>query len=484
MSLNDVGAAIYMGTCSTLVVVACNDDDGPGAMPYLFFNSGVPNTTYWIRIWDYSGNNTGTTSLCITDPCPGNTLSPPLYDNPVAMCPPPPLANQLPVSTTGSCSNYIMLNSICAAGTVSTVPANVPIPAGCGGTGYPPGAFTGWDVWATVTVPTTPPLAFIDFNTMAGSIYNLDMAVYRVTPPVGSNCNTGAVGAYTLLGCDDSNGPGSMPYLHLPYGGANTIQPGDVLYVRIWNNFGGAAGDWGICVNTSCPGGTVAPPGYDDPPCPAGANLLPVTGGTCTNFQLADINDCLSPTSTTVAPAPSCAFWNNGKDIWFVMQMPVAGSGQLDFNFQDSLSLYDAGMAIYTGTPVSCGGTGLTEIACDDDGGPDLLPYISLSNFVAPGQYFYIRVWDYAGDNNGTIGLCVSDPCPAPPVNDRRCTATSLTVANTCNFNTFQLICAHSTDNTGVPPPGCGSPNPTTGTGPGRDIWFSFTAPTSGFRHY
>jgi len=478
LSLNDVGAAIYMGTCSSLVVVACNDDDGPGAMPYLYY-SGPPNTTYWIRIWDYSGNNTGTTSLCITDPCPGGTVSPPLYDNPVAMCPPPPLANQLPVSTTGSCTNYIMLNSMCASSTVSTVPANVPIPAGCGGT-YPPGAFSGWDVWSTVTVPTTPPLAFIDFNTISGSIYNLDMAVYRVTPPVGSNCNTGALGAYTLMGCDDGNGPGSMPYLHLPYGGANTIQPGDVLYVRMWSNFGGPPGDWGICVNTSCPGGTVAPPGYDDPPCPATANLLPVTGGTCATFQLADLNDCLTPTPSSLATAPVCAFWNNGKDLWFVMQMPVAGSGQLDFNFQDGLSLYDAGMAIYTGTPVACGGTGLTEIACDDDGGNGLLPYISLSNFVPPGAYFYIRVWDYAGDNNGTIGLCVSDPCPSQPVNDTRCNATSLTVSNTCSFNTFQLICANNYDNVGLPPPGCGSPNPTTGTGPGRDIWFSFSAPSSG----
>src|SRR4029079_14527336 len=79
-------------------------------------------------------------------------------------------------------------------------------------------------------------------------------------------------------------------------------------------------------------------------------------------------------------------------------------------------SLADPGVAVYSGMPVSCGGEGLTLICCVDDEVPGPLPDLTLTNPVLPGEYFYIRIWDYSGDETGDFALCVSDPCPTTSV--------------------------------------------------------------------
>jgi hypothetical protein len=469
-SIFDMACALYTGPCNSLTEVACDDFSGPGAMPFIYTNSLAPGSTVYIRLWSPFAAQTGNFDVCFSDPCPGGTVIPPMYDDPP--CPAPASAALFLPFTNGPCATFTTYSSLCANTGLSNspLPLGTQNPVGCSGPFYPPAAFTSanWDVWAAFIVPTLPVTGFIDFNTVAGTIWDLDFAIYTITGGYANNCSNPA--AYTMRMCSDLDGVGFMPYLHLPYGGGNPVQPGDTIMLRMWDYFGSEPGTWGMCINNPCPGGTVPPPAYDDPPCPGSAVLLPIQGGPCIGGQAGD-NICAG---TTIDPSQAglCAFPNGSQDIWYVIQMPAGGSGQLDFNFTGTGTLGDPGMAVYSGSPVSCGGPGLTLLACDDDAGPGLNPYISLTNPVAPGQYLYIRIWGYNNSRGNFTGFCVNDPCPQQPVNDLRCNATPMVVGSTCNFITGSIVCA-GTNNTGVPSPGCGNYN-------GRDVWYSFTAPASG----
>lgn len=66
-TLLDAVMAVYSATnCSTaLVEVGCDDDSGPGTMPYLSLTGLTPGNTYFIRIFGFLGT-TGTFSICLT----------------------------------------------------------------------------------------------------------------------------------------------------------------------------------------------------------------------------------------------------------------------------------------------------------------------------------------------------------------------------------------------------------------------------------
>lgn len=66
-TLTDGGMAIYSGTCSSLSLVVCDDDSGPGLMPYIAA-SAAAGTTLWIRFWEFSNDTEGTFQICVTDP--------------------------------------------------------------------------------------------------------------------------------------------------------------------------------------------------------------------------------------------------------------------------------------------------------------------------------------------------------------------------------------------------------------------------------
>lgn len=68
-TLTDGAMALYTATsCSgTYNLVQCNDDGGPGLMPFLNFNNLVPGQQYFIRFWGY-GTTTGSFSICVHGP--------------------------------------------------------------------------------------------------------------------------------------------------------------------------------------------------------------------------------------------------------------------------------------------------------------------------------------------------------------------------------------------------------------------------------
>ncbi len=67
-TLSDCAMALYDGICTSLNLLVCDDDGGPGLMPILNVTGLTPGATVWLRIWRYGGGATGTFQICAWDP--------------------------------------------------------------------------------------------------------------------------------------------------------------------------------------------------------------------------------------------------------------------------------------------------------------------------------------------------------------------------------------------------------------------------------
>ncbi len=115
----------------------------------------------------------------------------------------------------------------------------------------------------------------------------------------------------------------------------------------------------------------------------------------CAYYQYTNLN----ATATSNDPNPSCGGTFAGGDVWFKIVVPASGNLNITTNV---VQILDGVMALYSG---NC--NALTEIACDDDGGPNgLMPFISVTG-LTPGSTVYLRFWEYGNDNNGTFNICV-----------------------------------------------------------------------------
>lgn len=66
-SITDGAMALYHapdGTCGSLNLLECDDDDGDGAMPRILQYNLIGGNTYYLRVWDFGGG-TGTMDICI-----------------------------------------------------------------------------------------------------------------------------------------------------------------------------------------------------------------------------------------------------------------------------------------------------------------------------------------------------------------------------------------------------------------------------------
>lgn len=358
----------------------------------------ISGTTYYIQIQRRSGttNQNMNGSICVEQ------YTPPSNDDPCS-------ATAIPVNTT---CTYTSGSNIDA-----TVSSGIPAP-GCGA-----GAYN--DVWFTLTVPAS---GSVIINTAAGSLTNADMAIYSA-----ASCS----GPFTLIECDDLDGPGNMPYIS-----RSGLTAGSTLYISIWGN-GGSTGTFDICA--------VQPP-VNDNPCQA-VSLTVNTICTTTTGTNTDATATISPTP----PAPGCGNYLGG-DVWYSVVVPASGS--LIINTTAG-TLTDGAMAIYSGA--TCSGT-LTLIECDDDDGAGFMPYIYRTGLTV-GSTIWIRVWGYGGVS-GTFDICVTQP----PANDNQCSATTLPVSTTCSYTDATNLGATYSTPTGTV---CGST-------PSTDVWFSITVPASG----
>ncbi|MBU2940931.1 T9SS sorting signal type C domain-containing protein [Lacinutrix sp. C3R15] len=144
--------------------------------------------------------------------------------------------------------------------------------------------------------------------------------------------------------------------------------------------------------------GEVLPPPPTNDDCSGAIDLTP-SSGTCTYTTYSNENATDSSSET----APGCANYQGG-DVWFSVVVPATGEITIDTN---DIGFSDSGMALYSG---SCGS--LTLIECNDDGSINGAMSSITRNDLTPGTTVYIRVWEYAGNDSGDFGICVTTPTP------------------------------------------------------------------------
>lgn len=75
-SMTDGVMALYLGDCTTMAVLACDDDGSPnGLMPLLEYYGLTPGSTVYIRFWGYGNNNFGTFAICAKAMNPPNNCA-------------------------------------------------------------------------------------------------------------------------------------------------------------------------------------------------------------------------------------------------------------------------------------------------------------------------------------------------------------------------------------------------------------------------
>ena len=404
----DAALWIYRGTCASLTYMTCVDNIVNIGVEEVTFAT-VVGTTYYIRIGRMSGNSSASMSGSICVVCG----TPPINDEP---------CDAILLNSNSSCSYSYYSNVMATSSAGVTAP-------GCGG-------YVGGDVWFKTVVPASGALTI---NTDTGSLTDAAMAIY-----------TGTCGSLTLFNCYDDGGGsnGLMPSVNL-----TCLNPGDTLRIRYWDANNDNVGTFRICLIN--PGGTSGIPSNDNP-----CNAILITPSAACSYTTYS-NQCAS--ASTGITAPGCANYLGG-DVWFKIVTPASGNFSIDTK---EGTITDGGMALYTG---SC--SSLTLVSCDDDNSMNgTMPYLSVSG-AASGTVYYLRFWEYGNDNNGTFGICVTDPCPnGPPLNDACVNATPLLLGVPTTGNNS---CSSSTNEPSGPT--CW----TNGAGQLNTVWYTVVAPASG----
>ncbi|MCB0767120.1 MAG: T9SS type A sorting domain-containing protein [Flavobacteriales bacterium] len=387
---------VFSGSCGSLNQEGCADAAGNGGNESVTITT-TPGSTYFIRIQRDNTNSSMNGRLCI--------VAPPPNDDPCQ-------AIMLPVNT--SCVNTSGSNSN------TTATSGIPAP-GCAN-------YSGSDVWFTFVAPATSEPVTI--STSAGSLNDGALAIYSATA---------CAGTYTLIECDDDDGPGFMPEII-----RSGLTPGVTYYLRVWG-YNGATGSFNICVS-------IPPPPANDDPCSA----VPLTVNSTCSYTSGNNQ---SGTATAGIPAPGCAGYTSA-DVWYTFVAPASGVATIRTN---AGTLANGGLAVYSAT--ACAGT-YTLLECDDDDGPGDMGEITRTG-LTPGSTYYVRVWGNGG-STGSFEICVTIP---PPSNDEPCGAIVLTPSSSCTVLAATNLGA--TASTAQPDPGCG------GT-PSNDVWYAVVVPANG----
>lgn len=429
----DVWFKVIVPAATTALVFDSQEGTMTDGAMAIYTGSACTGTLTQLDCDDNSSVNGNMPSLTVGGLVPGDTVWVRFWENnndnngTFGICvtlPPPPPANDDPCNaielTVDVSCNYQTFSNQDATASLPTIPA-----PGCAN-------YLGGDVWFKAVVPAE---GGVVFDSQTGIMTDGGMAVYS------GNCNN-----LSLLACNDNSSVnGNMPSITL--GGLN---PGDTLWIRFWENGNNNNGTFGICATIPPP-----PPSNDE-----ACNAIEITPDISCNYQTFTNQDA---TGSIGAPDPGCAGYAGG-DVWFKVVVPAEGA--LSFDSQDGV-MTDGGMALYNGN--ACTGT-LNLLTCDDDASINgLMPSFTVGG-LTPGDTLWVRFWENGNDNNGTFGLCVSIPPPAP-TNDDPCSAIELTPDLTCNFQTFTNESA--TNTLGVDDPGCANYA-------GSDVWFKVVVPAEG----
>jgi hypothetical protein len=194
------------GSCSGLSYIN-NIDNSFTTETYTFITTvGVQ---YYIYVAHYLTSSTSTGTFTISRTCT-TPPTPPINDNPSGA-----------ISITLNTGTYSTYTNVNATSTSVTTPS-------CAN-------YTGEDVWFSVVVPSN---GIVEIDMIEGVITDGGMSVY-----------TGSIGSLTEIGCDDDNSlNGAMSYLYL-----TGLNPGQTIYIRVWEYGGGTTGTFGILANSPVP---------------------------------------------------------------------------------------------------------------------------------------------------------------------------------------------------------------------------------------
>ncbi len=205
---------------------------------------------------------------------------------------------------------------------------------------------------------------------------------------------------------------------------------GTTYYLRVFSYSGDDIGstNFDICVGILPP-----PPANDD--CANAITLTAATtyAGGAVNSTVAGATD--SADSNTI-PAPGCASYSGG-DVWYKVVIPSDGKLTIQTGnpIGSSITGFDSGLAVYSGT---CDALELVE--CNDDGGSANYSRINLTGRTA-GETVYIRVWEYANDEEEIFSISAWSPTlSVPGFNNANFKAYPNPVSNILNLSYDQTI--------------------------------------------
>lgn len=152
------------------------------------------------------------------------------------------------------------------------------------------------------------------------------------------------------------------------------------------------------------------------------------------------------------------------SDVWYRWTAAATGTAVLTTCGQTTV---DTKIAVYAGT--GCAAAANPAIACGDDA---CGPYQTQVNFaVTNGSTYLIQLGTYPGATAGTGTFTIQ--VSAPPTNDNCASPTIISGNGTFNFNNTQAAAGTQGQNNAA----C---NFYTLTGIDNDVWFRWTAPSSG----
>jgi hypothetical protein len=413
-------AAVYSGTCTSMVRVDCNDTytgNISSTLPGFGTTTFTPGDSIFLRIWASGTLSPGSIEVCayeITRPANDKQCN----------------ATFVAPGTTCSYTPYPTTDA-----TVSTVPA----PISC--TSF---LATAPDIWFKTVVPPSGDLIIRadSVRTIPAPTYDYMMAAYKGT------CN-----ALTYITCDDNSmstvagGGALMPRLELQASAVGSgFVAGDSIFIRIVpKSATGVLGKIELCIF--------------EPPKPI--------NDICIN----SINIPVSPICTPIAGAVDKYATDEDDISDCVVGAPVQRTVWYKFTATSPTMTVEvnagANMRPAAGIFSACGG--LVVGPCQFSANLDQTLTFNLTGLSAGSTYF-VQLYDTDGDV-GSFTICAKPSAP-PPANDDPCAAINLPLTNACSYTEYTNVDATTT----LPAP----TTPTCGTYAGGDVWFRVVVPASG----
>jgi hypothetical protein len=396
--VGDTGMSIYSGTCGTLTLLGCDDDNGGSFKSLLTLTGRTPGEDLYIRVWGFN-NAVGTLAVCVTSPqvcaAPTALASASIATTSAQLSWTP---GGTPAAGTGYTVEYGLQGFVQGTGTVVTAAtASLQLTALLPGTAYcfyvrqdcPGGAgsstYVGPSCFTTVALPVcaVPTGATTTGITLTGAQFAWQPGG---TPAAGTTYTV----EYGLQGFAQGTGTTVAGITSLSYVISGLLAATDYCYY-VRQNCPGPAGSSAyvgpICFRTLTP---PAAPANDDA-CGATTVTLTAAGGPLQPIASTNIGATTSNLPGIVLPActPSVA----PRDVWFVMTPPT-GVTAANLTFTGAA----AGM-VRVFTAPSCSAGPFTLVRCQSSGASNTSVGSMALTGLTPGQRYYIAVSGY-NDND------------------------------------------------------------------------------------